>query len=492
LVIGLCLLAFALRLTGLERQGLWRDEIDAIRFAGQPLDDLIRTFASPGENGPLYYLVLRPWLYLAGDSAFALRFFSAAWGVLAVALIYRLARRLAPGLLAAAPLAALLAAISPYLVWYGQEGKMYALVVGLALLSMERYLAALEQGGAGRWLVYVLVTSAAFYSHLIAALLVPVQVLVFFLRPREQRAARWKPWALSLAALTLPYLPLLAWQLPLLLRPAETGYAFVPLPQMLYSLLTTYSLGIVWQGATWAVVPFVALATAAVLAWRERPLPVANLGLLLCWLLLPILGFFAVTLVRPLFTARYLIFVLPAYLLLLALGLVALWRRSRLLGGLSLILVLLLAGRGLWLQATTPLKADFRGATAYLAERLSAEDLILFQIPYGRYSFDYYYQHRTVPPPVDLGFRIYLPAVAGGGQAYRWAEGLYTNGGMDPAAVNAQMADLVAGSDVVWLVATEVAMWDERGLVQAWLEAHALATERAEFERVTVVRYELR
>jgi 4-amino-4-deoxy-L-arabinose transferase-like glycosyltransferase len=492
-LVSVCFLAFALRLIGLEAQSLWRDEVDAIRFAGQPLAELVQTFAAPGENGPLYYLVLRPWLEMAGDSAFALRFFSVAWGVLAVALTYRLARRLLPRLPAAALLAALLAAVSPYLVWYSQEGKMYALVVALALLSMERYLAALQRGGGGRWLAYVLVTSAAFYSHLIAALLVPVQIFVFFLRPRGERAVRWRPWALSLAVLTLPYLPLLAWQLPLLLRPAETGYAFVPLPQMLYSLLTTYSLGVVWQGAAWAVVPFVALATAAVLAWQDRPLPAASLGLLLCWLLLPILGFFAVTLVRPLFTARYLIFVLPAYLLLLALGLVALWRRSRLLGGLSLILLLLLVGRGLWLQATTPLKADFRGATAYLAERLSAGDLILFQIPYGHHSFDYYYQRRAISPPAGLGFRLHLPAVSGGGgQPYRWAEGLYTNAGLNSAAVDVRMADLVADHDMVWFVATETAMWDARGLVQAWLEEHAVATERAEFERVTVMRYEFR
>ena len=35
---------------------------------------------------------------------------------------------------------------------------------------------------------------------------------------------------------------------------------------------------------------------------------------------------------------------------------------------------------------------------------------------------------------------------------------------------------LLAGSRVVWFVATEVPMWDERRLVQAWLDQHGVVT----------------
>jgi len=90
-VIGL---AFALRVIGLDGQSLWRDEVDAIRFAQSSLPDLLRTFVTPGQNGPLYFLLLRPWLSLAGRSEFALRFLSLLFGVLAVPLTYRLAREL--------------------------------------------------------------------------------------------------------------------------------------------------------------------------------------------------------------------------------------------------------------------------------------------------------------------------------------------------------------------------------------------------------------
>ena len=491
-MLAVVIVAFALRVNGLSFQSLWRDEVDAVRFATQPLAGLLHTFVEPGQNGPLYYLLLRPWLDLAGQSEFALRYFSLFFGVLAVPLIYRLGRRQFPSLRLLSLVAALLAATSPYLVWYSQEGKMYTLTVALVLLSMERYWSALERGGWQRWLGYIVATSAAFYVHLIAVLIVPAQAATYFFFNRECRQRNWKPWLVSMGVLVLPYAPLLLWQLPLLLEPAQTGYNFVSLPNMLYSLYVNYSHGVV-LGATWWLIAFsVGLLLAAGLWGRARGSGSAALGGLVCWLLIPTLGFFLVTLARPLYTARYLIFVLPALLLLLAAGLAAIWKRSRLLATLALLVLLATNSWALWLQARAPLKADFRGAASYVSRHRKDHDLILFQIPYGRYSFEYYAGQRSVPRGSVGEHRIFLPVISGGGRkAYRWAEGLYTNTGMAPEEVDRRMAEITADGHVVWLVATEVSLWDERGLVQGWLDRHASLTDKIDFVRVTLYRYEL-
>ena len=497
LLVAVLLLAFGLQASGLEFQSLWRDEVDAIRFASRPATELLETFVTPGQNGPLYFLLLRPWLAVAGRGELALRFFSTLFGVLAVALTARLGWRLYPAQRATGWLAALLAATSPYLVWYGQEGKMYTLVVALALLSMERYLAALQRGGWPRWLAYVVTTSLLFYVHFVAILLVPAQVLAFFLLGSRVRRARWKGWLLSLGALVLPYLPLLAWQGPLLLAPADTGYSFVPPHEMALSLLSSYSLGVAGQGMPWGLIPFVAVSLAVGLRWRQPDRSRADLAILLPWLAVPVVCLFLVTLSRPIFTARYLIFVLPAYLLLVAAGLRAVARESRLVAAAALVALLAFNGWSLGVQARTPLKADFRAATAYLSDRLAPGDLILFQIPYGRHSFEYYLSQepRVAGGPSQGpsgGFDVFFPLVLGGAdQAYPWAEGLYTNAGMTPEEAARQMAALTAGSRGVWLVASEVPLWDERGLVQAWLEEHAVLAQEAHFVRVDLYYYEL-
>jgi 4-amino-4-deoxy-L-arabinose transferase-like glycosyltransferase len=485
-------LAFALRAPGLDFQSLWRDEVDAIRFARAPWTDLLAMFHQPGQNGPLYFLLLRYWLALAGDSAFALRFLSTTAGVLAVPMAWRVGSRLFRTMPAIGLIAACLAAVSPYMVWYSQEGKMYALTVLLALLSMDLYLQALDEGGWQRWAAYVIVASGLLYIHLVAALMIAVQAAILIVQLRRLPIRRRGEGLAAMAALTLPYLPLLVWQLPELTRGVETGYRFVPLHDMLYSLLVNYSLGVMPLGTEWSLLPFVALLLAVGLGWRQRNGDMRGVGIVVLWLVLPILLFFLVTLVRPMYTARYLIFVTPAYWFLLAYGLVQLGRRSQVLGGVLGISLLVISGWGMAQQARVPMKADFRSATPYVAERLHPSDLVLFQIPYGRYSFDYYYK-PVIQPPAERsgGFVVWLPRVIGGGGVpYRWAEGLYTNGGMAPEEVARRMERMVEGSSAVWLVATEAELWDERGLVVDWLETNWTAVERVEFVRVQVVRYE--
>ncbi len=457
----LLLSAYGLRLYGLTAQSLWRDEVDALRFAQLPLSDYLSIFSQPGQNGPLYFLLLRGWIALAGTGEFSLRYFSLLPGVVAIALTLTLGRRLftAPiGLIAAA-----LVAASPYLVWYSQEAKMYALITALALLSLY----ALQRATAGQprwWVVVVAATSLAMYSHILAALLIPLQLaLLTVWRPMGRHG--YAQAAAAFAALILPYVPLLRWQLPMALTPAETGYPFFPLPEMLLILLNGYSAGLVpWVSeAVLALFGLLLLSGAGDQIVKRRP----DVAALLLWLFLPVVVVFAISLVRPLFTDRYLIWIAPAFYLLVALGIAAWARQARWLGPALLGLLLVLDLQAIHIQVTTPFKSDFRSAAAYVAARIQPGDLVIFQIPYVRYTFDYYYH----------------------GPTYTWADGLWTNAGLSEAEADAAMRGLTQGYRAVWLVESESEMWDQRELVRRWLDAHGQVTEGAEFTRVNVIRY---
>ena len=460
----LLLSAYGLRLYGLTAQSLWRDEVDALRFAQLPLSNYLSIFSQPGQNGPLYFLLLRGWVALAGTGEFSLRYFSLLPGVVAVALTLALGRRLfaAPiGLIAAA-----LVAASPYLVWYSQEAKMYALVTALALLSLY----ALRRATAGQPRWWVAATSLAMYSHILAALLIPLQLaLLIVWRPMGRHG--YAQAAAAFAALILPYAPLLRWQLPMALTPAETGYPFFPLPEMLLILLNGYSAGLVpWVSE--AVLALFGLLLLSGVIVRFSPSSLvrhrsSDAVALLLWLFLPVVVVFAISLVRPLFTDRYLIWIAPAFYLLVALGIAAWARQARWLGPALLGLLLVLDLQAIHIQVTTPFKSDFRSAAAYVAARIQPGDLVIFQIPYVRYTFDYYYR----------------------GPAYTWANGLWTNAGLSEAEADTAMRGLTQNYRAVWLVESESAMWDQRELVRRWLDAHGQVTEGAEFTRVNVIRY---
>jgi mannosyltransferase len=489
---GLLITAFAIRAFTLTNQSLWRDEVDALRFAIAPWHEMLGTFTQPGWNGPLYFVLLRGWVALTGQSEFTLRYLSLFFGVLAVALAFGLSRRLTDSLTAL--LCSALFATSPYLTWYSQEVKMYSLVLALAVLAVYALRRAIghpePQGGegsrpcdkatlrfrfaqndttmgssAGWWMTLVAATSIAMYCHILAALLIPVEMilaLVWGIGSGDD--GWWKGALVSFACLTLPYLPLLRWQLPLVLTPAQTGFVFYPFNQMLMIMLSGFATGVSGKLPTTALWPMGSLVLIGIALsparWRDK-------AVLLIWLLLPPLALFLISLNRPIFTDRYLIWIGPAFYLLVSLGVVAVWRLWKPLGMVAFVAMLGIAMTGVYDQAATPIKTDFRSAARYVSAHQAPGDLVIFQIPYVRYTFDYYH-----PQPYD------------------WADGLFTNYGMSDADVDAQMWAMVAGRKTVWLVASEMEMWDRNLQVWKWLESHARRADSVEFTLVTLYQYE--
>jgi len=186
ILILLLLTAFGLRLYRLDHQEIWGDEAHSAYVVKLPLSSTIspRTETNP----PLYHLLLYLWVRLTGCSVFALRFLSLVLGVLTVPLIYQLAR-LAFGQLVGL-LAALLGAISPFLVYYSQEARMYALATFATTLSMLLLMKIVaSQEGQSRlrrfagnlrsldilWLAYLLATAAAIFTHYYALFVVVAQ-----------------------------------------------------------------------------------------------------------------------------------------------------------------------------------------------------------------------------------------------------------------------------------------------------------------------------
>ena len=499
LVLILAWLAFSVRVSGLDFQSLWRDEVDALRFATRALPELLETFRRPGENGPAYFVALRPWLATSGHSEFALRFPSALAGTLAVPVIYVLVRRLAgrrPALITA-----LLATTAPYLIWYGQEAKMYAALTLLVPLSLWLTVEAAQRGGWWRWLVLYIVTALCFYTHLLAALVVPVQALWLLILPSGRRPAqRWLNAGIYLGALLLPYLPLLRWQAGMWLSTFETGHPFVALGDIFAVLAVAFSQGVLPVRAPILLLPAMLALIAGLGLWARGPsaqrvsasLPAEQqqpacsptpggwrmVAMLAVWLFLPPLAVYGISLGMPVFTDRYLIWCMPAFLALVSLGIVALASLWRPLGATVLAVMLLSSLSGVWAQGSQPIKSDFRAAARFVLDHHQPGDLLIFQIPYGRYTFSYYSNAGTPGEPSAIGE---LP----------WIDGPFTNNGANEVVVGEQMMRGTTGSQAAWLIASEVSMWDQRELTRAWLSNHGKATDQADLTRVSVTRYEL-
>src|SRR5262249_38297623 len=126
---------------------------------------------------PLYDLTLWATIRVFGHSEFAVRLPSLIAGTLVIPVLYELGRELydrRTGLIAAG-----FAAISPLLIWYSQEVRMYEFAALFGLLAVLTQLRAIRNGTMLNWAAYILATAALLWSHYFGLLLIAVQQLIF-------------------------------------------------------------------------------------------------------------------------------------------------------------------------------------------------------------------------------------------------------------------------------------------------------------------------
>jgi hypothetical protein len=252
---------------------------------------------------------------------------------------------------------------------------------------------------------------------------------------------------------------------------------------MSVTMLYAFGRGITPAGGLWAVGLALFFLLAGTFLWpgdgllarsraRKQAQDRVGEGAYVCaawaWLAVPLLGLYAISTRVPLFVDRYLIWIGPALYLLMARGYEQVRRRSALLAMVGLVAFLGLNGWALWEQSARPIKSDFRAAAAYVRQHRQPGEPILFHISYVRETFEYYY-----------------------GDASPSADGVPTDGQTTHEAVDAEMRARTAGHKVVWLVLSEPEMWDARGMTVGWLDDHGVPDIRADFARVSVIRYRM-
>jgi hypothetical protein len=127
----LVLLSLLLRSRVLD-VGLWIDEGLSVGIADRPVRAILDALQLDGSP-PLYYLLLHAWMQVAGTTEEAVRALSLAFALLMVPVAWWAARPLFGA--RTAWMAAVLAAVNPFLSVYAQEARMYALVALLSLVA---------------------------------------------------------------------------------------------------------------------------------------------------------------------------------------------------------------------------------------------------------------------------------------------------------------------------------------------------------------------
>jgi len=118
----------------LANQSFWLDEGASLMAAQVPLNHFF-SYLQADFQPPLYYLLLKAWLPLAGHSEWLIRLPDILLGTLTVPLVFLLCRKVFGNTSKVPLIAALFLALNPFHAYYSQELRMYNLSTILVLLS---------------------------------------------------------------------------------------------------------------------------------------------------------------------------------------------------------------------------------------------------------------------------------------------------------------------------------------------------------------------
>ncbi len=298
-MIGLILLlALGLRLINLH-QSLWLDEAIQFKAISQfSLTELFKIYLPTDFNPPLSYLVNFWFSRVFGFSEIALRLPAVIFGVLTVWLIYKLGGKWP----------ALLLATSGLHLYYSQEARMYSLVT----LAVTASFWALKER---RWLIYILISLAAIYSHYLAIFIFPAQL--FWVKKSEIKSLFFAWLAIGIGY--LPWLSVFLQQLAAGKTVGGTVWGGVIGAASLKNILlipVKFLIGRISLDNNYLFTAVLALPLLLTGWWLWRG--IQRQKLLAAWLIIPVGLMMAVSLFMPVLVYFRLLFLLPAFYLLIS------------------------------------------------------------------------------------------------------------------------------------------------------------------------------
>jgi mannosyltransferase len=424
LLLVITVLSVYLRIHLLTAKSFWLDEGFSVMIARLGWSDFWQLLWLREANMALYYLLLHFWMDL-GKSEFFVRSLSVIFSTATIPAIYLLGSRLFRP--AVGFVAALLLAVNAFDVRYAQEARSYSLLVLLATVATLLFVDAVEHPSDRRWTLYTVFSALCVYSQFFGILVPFSHGLSLLALRREQiprkeifRSARYLVYALVPIAIFL-----------VKMGPGDMWW----LPRVNFAIARHFFVSLAGNGGTpllifASVAALVGFAAAARLLTRGCSFETWRYAVIVIWFGFPVAAVTTAGLFRPFFLARYLILSLPAWLLLVAVGVcrLAMWpahlregEHANLVwptlwrsGGWALLLMIaLLSVRGVrsyYRSDFDLVREDWRAASHYLLSHARRGDVAFFYVGPGRLPFEYY--RSLAGAPMSKPEVIY-PASAG-------------------------------------------------------------------------------
>jgi hypothetical protein len=366
----LVLVSLWLRTRALDAS-FWIDEGLAIGFASKDLLDIPTELRKDGSP-PLYYLVLHVWMQMFGNGEVAVHVLSLIFVLLTIPAAFWAGRTLFGS--RAGWVAAVFAAVSPFLTFYAQEARMYAMVSLCGIVVAATFCRAFADRDRRAVYGFGVSLAALLYLHnwglfFGMAALATFVALWRWWTPADERRSMLRDGAIGFGLAALLYLP---WVPTLIFQARNTGAPWATVPGF-DDLLT--SLFYVMGGKTAAVVLALVAGNALAGVLQARTalsrrtfalLSVGVGGILIAWL---------VSTVSPAYANRYFAVFIGPLLLLAAAGVA----RAGRLGLIAFVVII-----ALWFTPRTAAidgKSNVRSVSASIQTLITSGDIVVAAHP---------------------------------------------------------------------------------------------------------------
>jgi mannosyltransferase len=277
ILVGLMVLAAVLRFATISSQSYWLDESQAAHELSLSFGSMLSAWSSAEWNPPLYLLVGWPWAHVFGTGEVGLRSLSAVLGVGLVPLLYLCGRELVSS--RAGLVAAGLAAVNPFMIWYSQEAREYMLLAVLCTGSLLYFARAWRTASRRDLLWWAVLSALALLTQYFAGFLIAAEGVLLLYRLRDRAAG------LACAVQVVVLAPLIPHVLPRLQHPDLSAFiTFTPLLRRLqevpisFGLFPVYQTSIVSDGLLGAAALAAAVIALLVIGSDDRELRGAGLA----------------------------------------------------------------------------------------------------------------------------------------------------------------------------------------------------------------------
>ncbi len=387
-------LGLGLRLI-LLNQSLWLDEaINVLSAKNLPFWQFVTGYPLGDFHPPGYFVLLWVWSHIFGFSEISVRMPSVVLGVATIWITYLLGKDLfnkKNGIVAA-----LLLAIGPLHIYYSQEARMYALAAFSATLSFYFLNKLLKKNKSFGWM-YSFSIALVLYSDYLVYLVIPAQIIFLLWANREKLLGVFK--FMSLGILTIvPWLTIFPAQLQNGQQTAINvpGWQKVVGGGTLRNVLLVGIKSIIGRVRLADDIRIYSFLMSIIgffygwLIYRVIKKPKLEDKMLICWLTIPVVLAFLFSFFVPVLSYFRMIFILPAFYLLVARGISSLSRRLYWIA-LTFVTLISLTAISIFYFRPEYQREDWKGLTNFLSEQ---NGLVLFEDSNLPAPFNYYDNHK--------------------------------------------------------------------------------------------------